>query len=203
MPAEQSGPLIEPIAVQKRYDCTECIMLWMQNHMTVGSDIAFVALGSNLGDAEQNLLRAIEELRKLADGNLVRSGLWVSEPLDCPVGSPDFINAVVGFTPKSESSPELLLVQLQNMELELGRQTDQMPNSPRPLDLDIIAYGALRVNLADLVIPHPRAHQRLFVLKPLQEIAPHFILPGSTQTVTELVEKAAPMRIARLSDRSR
>ena len=171
--------------------------------MTVGSDIAFVALGSNLGDAEQNLLRAIEELRKLADGNLVRSGLWVSEPLDCPVGSPDFINAVVGFTTKSESSPELLLVQLQNMELELGRQTDQMPNSPRPLDLDIIAYGALRVNLADLVIPHPRAHQRLFVLKPLQEIAPHFILPGSTQTVTELVEKAAPMRIARLSDRSR
>lgn len=174
-------------------------VLDVENCMMASSDVAYVALGANLGAVQQNLLKAIEELKKLADGELVKSGLWLSEPLHCPADSDDFINAVVGFKPKSQCSPELLLAQLQNLELEFGRRAQRPANGPRHLDLDIITYGDLTVNLAHLVIPHPRAHQRLFVLKPLQEIAPQFIFPGFTQTVTELVAKAVPMRIERLT----
>ena len=166
--------------------------------MAAASDIAFIALGANLGAAELNLLRAIDALQKLSDGKLIKSGLWLSEPLDCPDGSNDFVNAVVGLRPRSQSSPELLLHRLKNLENEFGRRPDRPGNSPRPLDLDIIAYADLTVNLPHLVIPHPRAHRRLFVLKPLQEIAPQLILPGFKQTVTELVGGADPMRIERL-----
>ena len=162
------------------------------------TDIAYIALGANLGAAEQNLVRAMDALQEIAACQLVKSGLWLSEPVDCPDGSEDFINAAVGLEPKPQSSPDLLLRQLKRLELDFGRRLELPGNSPRPLDLDIIAYGDLTVTSAHLVIPHPRAHQRLFVLKPLQEIAPHLILPGFTQTVTELVERAAPMRIARL-----
>lgn len=162
-------------------------------------EFAFIALGANLGAAKQNIQRAIETLEKLSDGKLLKSGLWLSEPLDCPVGSADFFNAVVGLKPDPQSSPEGLLQQLKNLELEFGRPADHASNSPRPLDLDIITYGDLIVNLQHLVIPHPRAHQRLFVLKPLQEIAPQLVFPGFTQSVTELAAKAAPLRIERLS----
>jgi 2-amino-4-hydroxy-6-hydroxymethyldihydropteridine diphosphokinase len=162
------------------------------------TDIAYIALGANLGAAQQNLLRAIDALQALAAGQLIKSGLWLSEPVDCPDGSEDFINAVVGLEPKPHSSPDVLLRQLKRLELDFGRRLELRGNSPRPLDLDIIAYGDLTVRSAHLVIPHPRFQQRLFVLKPLQEIAPHLVLPGFTRTVTELVETAAPMRIARL-----
>ncbi len=166
--------------------------------MATNSDIAFIALGANLGAAGQNLVRAIDALQRLSEGKLIQSGLWLSEPVDCPDGSKDFVNAVVGLKLGPQSSPELLLQQLKNLETEFGRRPDQPGNSPRPLDLDIIAYGDLTVNLPHLVIPHPRAHRRLFVLKPLEEIAPHLILPGFRQTVAKLVENSVPMRIERL-----
>jgi len=167
--------------------------------MTKFNEVAFIALGANLGAAKQNLLRAMGELQTLSNEKLLTSGLWLSEPVDCPDGSADFINAVVGLKPKPQSSPEVLLQQLKNMEFEFGRELNLTGNSPRPLDLDIISYGDLTVNLEHLTIPHPRARQRLFVLKPLQEIAPQLIMPGFSQTVSELIEKATPIRIERLS----
>ncbi len=167
--------------------------------MTVVSDLAYIALGANLGAAEQNLRSAMDALQQLATGELVRSGLWLSEPVDCPADSADFINAIVGFKPQKRLSPASLLAELKKLEVEFGRRPDDRANGPRHLDLDIITYGDVTVNLAHLVIPHPRAHQRLFVLKPLQEVAPQLILPGFRQTVTELVEGAAPMRIVRLT----
>jgi 2-amino-4-hydroxy-6-hydroxymethyldihydropteridine diphosphokinase len=81
----------------------------------------------------------------------------------------------------------LLLRKLQALEREFGRKPKQVLNEPRPLDLDLIAFGHELRGTNELILPHPRAHQRRFVLAPLAEIAPQLVLPGQTETVTELL----------------
>src|SRR6267154_1507703 len=76
----------------------------------------FIALGSNLGDSQQNVLRAMEELEQFSESPLLRSSLWESTPVDCPPGSPRFINAVVGLVPRPRETPESLLPKLQEIE---------------------------------------------------------------------------------------
>jgi 2-amino-4-hydroxy-6-hydroxymethyldihydropteridine diphosphokinase len=203
------------------------------------SHLAFVALGSNLGDARQNVLRALQRLQSLSDAPLRRSSLWETAPVDCPPGSPPFINAVAGLEPRASETPRTLLAQLQALEKDLGRQPKKIPNEPRLIDLDLIAFGSQTVtpqslvvgtprepakraaqqfvpisgvrsaqradptlpgppktdrlsqtNVApDLVLPHPRAHLRRFVLQPLSEIAPDYILPGQRKTVAKLLKE--------------
>lgn len=128
-----------------------------------------VALGSNLGDSRANLLAAIERLRELGD-KLVASSLAISKPVDCPPGSPDFVNAVVAFAARAGETPESLLEKLQALEVEFGRRPKAVMNEPRPLDLDIILFGRERRDSEKLTIPHPRAHLREFVLGPMREI---------------------------------
>jgi 2-amino-4-hydroxy-6-hydroxymethyldihydropteridine diphosphokinase len=77
------------------------------------------------------------------------------------------------------------------LEKEFGRQPKSILNQPRPLDLDLIAFGNETWNTPELILPHPRAHQRQFVLQPLAEIAPEFILPGQGRTVAELLAALA------------
>lgn len=137
-----------------------------------------VALGSNLGDSKELLVRAIARLEDLAAGGFMASSIQVSAPVDCPAGSPDFLNAVVVFESMSDETPESLLEHLQGLEVEFGRQGKTVMNEPRRLDLDIIAFGEERRNTAALVIPHPRAHMRLFVMAPLAEIMPAYRAPG-------------------------
>jgi len=152
----------------------------------------FVALGSNLGDSAQILHRAIERLRTLSNGPLLVSSLWQSAPVDCPPGSPAFVNAIVGLTPRPGETPESLLAELQRIEQEFGRQPKKFLNEPRPLDLDLVAFGDEIRATKDLVLPHPRAALRRFVLQPLGEIAPRLILPGQTRTVMQLLGELPP-----------
>lgn len=150
-------------------------------------DLAFIALGSNLGDSRKTIQRAMERLRELSTGPLLRSSLWQTTPVDCPPGSPPFINAVVGLQPLAGEIPESLLEKLQLLEKEFGRQPKKVMNEARPLDLDIIAFGRATRNTPALILPHPRAHERRFVLEPLNEIAPALVLPGRTKTVRQLL----------------
>jgi 2-amino-4-hydroxy-6-hydroxymethyldihydropteridine diphosphokinase len=150
--------------------------------------IAFIALGSNLGDSPVILGEAIQQLQAIASQPLVKSSLWQTSPVDCPPGSPPFVNAVVALVPVAGESPESLLAKLRVMEKEFGRQPKKVLNEPRPLDLDLIAFGRETRNTPELTLPHPRAHLRRFVLQPLSEIAPELVLPGQTQTVAELLE---------------
>ena len=150
-------------------------------------DCALIALGSNLGDSAAIIREAFARLEKLSATQIRKSSLWTTEPVDCPPGSPSFVNAAVALTPLPGETPESLLAKLQALEKEFGRRPKVVPNEPRPLDLDLIAFGPEVRNTSDLILPHPRAHLRQFVLQPLNEVAPEFVLPGQTRTLAELL----------------
>ncbi len=153
----------------------------------IDSALAIVALGSNLGNAGKNILRAMERLQEFSDLPLLRSSLWQTSPVDCPPGSPKFVNAVVALMPRAGENPESLLAKLKAVEREFGRVPATIRNAPRRLDLDLIVFGGEVRATAELTLPHPRAAQRRFVLQPLSEIAPVLVLPGQTMTVAELL----------------
>ena len=148
---------------------------------------AFVALGSNLGVSRQIFAQAIARLQEFSDAPLLQSSFIETAPEDCPPGSPNFLNAVIGLAPRAGETPESLHTKLQALEKEFGRAPKKVLNEPRPLDLDMIAFGSEMRNSPELILPHPRAHLRKFVLQPLAEIVPDFILPGQKKTATELL----------------
>jgi 2-amino-4-hydroxy-6-hydroxymethyldihydropteridine diphosphokinase len=154
--------------------------------------LVVVALGSNLGDSLQNILEGMRRLEELAQGPLLTSSVWETTPVDGPPGSPVFVNAAVGLMPRAGETPESLLVKLQGLEREFGRRSKTILNEPRPLDLDLIAFGGQTRVSKELTLPHPRAHERRFVLQPLSEFAPDLILPGQSQTVAGLLEALPP-----------
>jgi 2-amino-4-hydroxy-6-hydroxymethyldihydropteridine diphosphokinase len=153
--------------------------------MTAPLEMVLVALGSNLGDPRANLRRAFERLQALSAAPLLQSSLLETAPVDCPPGSPHFVNAAAGLVPLPGETPESLLAKLQALEKEFGRRPKQVLNEARPLDLDLIAFGREVRQTPPLILPHPRAHLRRFVLQPLAEIAPDFVLPGHTKTVAQ------------------
>lgn len=150
--------------------------------------LAVVALGSNLGNSNEILLAALAALRLLGGAGFRESSFHRTAPVDCPPGSPDFLNAVAIFHPRAGETPESLLKKLQHLERAHGRVPKKVVNEARPLDLDLIAFGMERRNTPDFVLPHPRAAQRRFVLEPLAEIAPGLILPGQVRTIVELLK---------------
>jgi len=165
---------------------------------------AFVALGSNLGDSREILSQAVAKLRELSSGSVIRSSLWKTEPVDCPPGSPPFLNAVVAFIPRDPITPAELLMRLKTFEAEFGRRPKAVMNEPRPLDLDLISFQGVVLQSETLTLPHPRAHVRRFVLAPLAEIASDFVFPGQTKTTKrllgelwsdEVVEKSGEMDV--------
>ena len=149
--------------------------------------MVFVALGSNLGDSREIILQAMARLQDFSDRPILKSSLWQTSPVDCPPGSPGFVNAVVGLVPRKNETPESLLEKLQLLQKQFGRQPRKVLNEPRPLDLDLIAFGLETRNTPELILPHPRAHLRRFVLQPLNEIAPDLVLPGQGKTVAQLL----------------
>jgi 2-amino-4-hydroxy-6-hydroxymethyldihydropteridine diphosphokinase len=149
--------------------------------------MVYISLGSNLGDSRQILPAALDRLQDFSDEPVVCSSLWQTTPLDCPPGSPQFINAVAGLRPRAGETPETLLGKLRGLEAEFGRQPKQMLNEPRILDLDLICFGVEIRRSRELILPHPRAHLRKFVLEPLAELAPDLVLPGQTQSVRQLL----------------
>lgn len=146
-----------------------------------------VALGSNLGDSVRVFDQAAHALEAFAQGPVRRSRIFKSTPVDCPPGSPLFVNAVVAFQPRSGLTPETLLKSTQALEREAGRVPKRVLNEPRPLDLDLIAWGTERRDSAQLILPHPRAHLRRFVMEPLADLLPDWEMPGTGKTVKELV----------------
>lgn len=151
------------------------------------SCLAIVSLGSNLGDSAAIVREAIRRLQAFSDEPLRVSSLWESSPVECPPDSPVFVNAVVGLIPQADETPETLLARLQSVERGFGHRPRRVPNEPRRLDLDLIAFGDETRAEPELTLPHPRAHQRRFVLQPLSEIAPDLVLPGQDRSVSELL----------------
>ena len=130
-------------------------------------------------------------LKDLSQELILKSSLWQTSPVACPPGSPPFVNAAVGLTPLPGETPESLLKKLRGLEREFGRAPKKALNEPRPLDLDLIAFGNETRNSPTLTLPHPRAHLRKFVLQPLSEIAPELILPGQEKAVWQLLAELA------------
>jgi 2-amino-4-hydroxy-6-hydroxymethyldihydropteridine diphosphokinase len=149
--------------------------------------IVIIALGSNLGDSRKIILDALARLQKFSDEPVLRSSLWQTTPVDCPPDSPKFLNAVAGLVPRKGETPESLLKKLRELEVGFGRQQKKVLNEPRPLDLDLISFGNEIRNTPELILPHPRAHLRKFVLQPLREIAEHWTMPCQTKTVSQLL----------------
>lgn len=163
---------------------------------------ATVALGSNLGDPRAQVQRAIERLHQAMPIGFVASSLWDSTPLDCPPDSPRFVNAVVRMNVSRRKTPEAFLERLKQWEKEFGRRPKTVMNEARALDLDLIAWGDEIRNGPDLVLPHPRATLRRFVLEPLLEIAPDLILPGQGRSVSQLLATLpADPDLRRISER--
>ncbi|WP_430418011.1 2-amino-4-hydroxy-6-hydroxymethyldihydropteridine diphosphokinase [Methylibium petroleiphilum] len=135
---------------------------------------AYVGLGANLGDARLTLQVALDALAALPDTRLVAvSSLYRSAPIDS--SGPDYLNAVAALDTALE--PHALLSALQAIEQVHGRERPYR-NAPRTLDLDLLLHGDARLDTPTLTLPHPRLHQRAFVLLPLAEIAPALALPG-------------------------
>lgn len=146
--------------------------------------LAYVALGANLGDPIETLLLAIDDLRALATKQqLELSDFYRTAPLDA--GGPDYINAVVRFT--TELPALVLLHALQKIENQHGRIRSEK-NAPRTLDLDLLLYGHEQHATEELHVPHPRMHERAFVLYPLADLAPDMVLAqGPLSTLLEHV----------------
>lgn len=164
------------------------------------SALAWVALGSNLGDSVQILRQAMDRLEALSARPLLRSSLWLTSPVDCAPGTPPFVNAVVGLTPRPGETPESLWQALQALEQEFGRPAQHRRHEPRSLDLDLIAFGPVVQSGPGLTLPHPRAHQRRFVLAPLAEVAPDLVLPLQRRTVRQLLAELQSDEVVRRLD---
>lgn len=160
--------------------------------VTSTATTALIALGSNLGDSVAVIHEAFERLQELSSAPVCKSSLWQTAPVDCPPGSPPFVNAAVALTPLPGETPESLLAKLQALEKEFGRRPKVVLNEPRPLDLDLIAFGAETRNTPGLILPHPRAHLRRFVLQPLSEVAPDHVLPGQSLGIQALLATLPP-----------
>jgi len=147
---------------------------------------AWVGLGANLGDARASVGAALEALGRLPQTRLLRaSSLYRSAPWQAD--GPDFINAVAELQTRL-CAPELLRA-LQALEQAAGRARPWR-NAPRTLDLDLLAYGSARIESDRLTLPHPRLHERAFVLWPLAEIAPERVSAAALERVAgQRIEK--------------
>ncbi|GCE06837.1 2-amino-4-hydroxy-6-hydroxymethyldihydropteridine diphosphokinase [Dictyobacter aurantiacus] len=146
----------------------------------------YLALGSNLGDRRAHLQEALRRLRAVVDIQQV-STVYETEPVGY-LDQPCFFNIVChGYT---NLTPQELLRRAKTIEHQLGRQ-ETIRNGPRPVDIDILFYDTLVYTEENLVIPHPRMHERAFVLVPLAEIAPAMQDPRSGKSVQELLQGVA------------
>lgn len=146
---------------------------------------AYIGLGANLGDARRTVRQAVQDLGTLPQTRLMRaSSLYRTAPIDS--SGPDYINAVAEVA--TTLSPQALLTELQRLELAAGRERPYR-NAPRTLDLDILLYDDIALDMPTLTIPHPRMVDRAFVLLPLAEVAPERVAADQLQAVANQVVK--------------
>ena len=142
--------------------------------------LAYVALGANLGDREASIRRAAELIGAQRLSTIIETPPWgVTD-------QPDFLNAVAEV--ESDLGPGPLLERLLEVERELGRVRGGTRWGPRTIDLDLLVYGDETSDTPGLELPHPRLHERLFVLVPLAELAPGLVVPGRGR-VADLLSK--------------
>ena len=149
-----------------------------------------VSLGSNLPYLNRSpreiVFAAMDSLRGICTKSQA-SSLYLSEPIGCAPCAGDFINAAMVLHLTSKVSACEFLAVLQGIEADYGRQRGTDQNQARTLDIDIISYGSQEVESSDLILPHPRATQRGFVLMPLAEIHPEMVLPGQSASIAQLL----------------
>ena len=157
--------------------------------------LATVGLGANLNDPAAQVEYALAELDRLPHTRLVaRSGLYASAPVGY-VDQPDFVNAVAQV--ETALAPRALLAALLDIEHRHGRERS-FRNAPRTLDLDLLLYGEQVIGREALTVPHPRMHERAFVLVPLAELAPDLAIPGDA-TVRDLLAGVQSQSVLRLT----
>lgn len=150
--------------------------------------LAFIALGSNVGDRDAHLSYARAELEELGALEAV-SSIYETEPVGGPSQGP-YLNQVVALDTAAE--PEALLRALLALERDRGRDREiETPNGPRTLDLDLLFYDGRAIRTRALTVPHPRLHERRFVLAPLAEIAPDHVHPTLLRSVRALLAACA------------
>ncbi len=157
--------------------------------------LAYVGLGSNLADPVGQVRAGMAALQELADTRVTRcSSLYRSAPVGIRE-QPDFINAVCGL--RTRLRPEALLQDLLAIERQQGRTRDGERGGPRTLDLDLLVYGQEIRHTGDLILPHPRLHERAFVLYPLLEIDPEMVIPGRGR-VADLTAACADQKVEKI-----
>jgi 2-amino-4-hydroxy-6-hydroxymethyldihydropteridine diphosphokinase len=141
--------------------------------------LAFVGLGSNLAHPRRQLARAVRAIARLPRMRVVAvSPNYASAPIGCDSPQPDYVNAVVAV--RTALAPRALLAALHAIERRQHRRRDREPkrNASRTLDLDLLLFGRRRISLPTLTVPHPRMHERAFVLRPLVDVAAQATIPG-------------------------
>jgi 2-amino-4-hydroxy-6-hydroxymethyldihydropteridine diphosphokinase len=150
------------------------------------SPSAYIGFGSNLGDRKtkfQEALRALEDLSKTSVK--ARSRLYETEPLGLSDHGPKFLNAVILI--ETDLSPRELIGSMRSIELALGKSLYHRSDKSRVIDLDLLLYENNQLHEDGLDIPHPRMHNRAFVLLPLAELAPNILIPTLERTVEDLI----------------
>lgn len=143
-----------------------------------------LALGSNIGDRLACLRAAVEQLQAIRSGDhWLGSFIYETSPIDCPPGTEPFLNAVVEF----DTELNLLAFHEATLAIEaaLGRPDRRPHHAPRPIDLDILFFGNLTVANDRLTLPHPRIHEREFVLRPLADIRPDLVNPAQLAAISD------------------
>jgi 2-amino-4-hydroxy-6-hydroxymethyldihydropteridine diphosphokinase len=157
---------------------------------------AYIGIGSNLNDPVNQVRRAFQGLAELPASRLIaHSPLYRTAPVGGPAGQPDYVNAVAALD--TALNPDELLAALQAIEIQQGR-VRTVRWGPRTLDLDVLLYGSLQRDDLRLILPHPRLHERAFVLYPLYDLAPDLMIPGRGG-LTELLRNCPPLTPHHLS----
>lgn len=150
---------------------------------------AGIALGSNVGDRAASLSAARTKIEGLAAFKppLLASAMYETEPVGCEPGARRFLNAVIEIGFAAEAAQ--LLEALCEIERELGRPSSHLRNVSRTIDLDLLYFGTQTISTPALALPHPRLHERAFVLQPLADIRPDLVLPAQGESVAALLAK--------------
>jgi 2-amino-4-hydroxy-6-hydroxymethyldihydropteridine diphosphokinase len=160
---------------------------------------AGVALGSNLGDRLANLRNARKDITALGGvlPPLRSSAIYETEPVACEKGAAKFLNAAIEFGYTGEAQD--LLRALAAIEKLLGRWATHARNISRTIDLDLLYFGELEIETAELQLPHPRITEREFVLRPLADIRPDLVLPRQTESVSSLLLQLTSAGVVRVT----
>tara|TARA_B100000427_G_scaffold84814_1_gene69458 strand:- start:2119 stop:2595 length:477 start_codon:yes stop_codon:yes gene_type:complete len=147
----------------------------------------YLSVGTNLGNRENNISNCIDYLEKISEIKNI-SKIYETIPYKVQTEQSDFLNLALEIN--FFESAENLLIEINKIEKELGRVRSSIRNEPREIDIDIIFFGNQIINKKDLVVPHPRFRERLFVLEPLNDIAPNFLDPITNKTINQLLINA-------------